>query len=272
MPEDIITQDNFDVPMESFEERMQRVAKRIGQEHLQVFTGLLRRNLALRGVDKTLFDDVAQTTLLEFQIHDTQEAIVLRAIKGEENRGVDSLGRVVVEFCFVRTADTSMIWPEYSDQDTLARWQFTGEALPRPLMRYFLMTLRGALEPLDGFTADSALFADEPARLDVLRQEVLDMLDAYRGPFGSGESAIDWQAVYEDHRFQQLALVLVKDLRRLIKVNGLDGYLDILEGYRSIDPNHDGANIMQRPIAVEDAMQISQALKAAESRLMKTAH
>ena len=270
MPEDVNIDIPRDGPTESLEERMQRIARRIGQEHMQLFTGLLRRNLARRGVAEALFDDVAQTTILEFQIHDTTNAIITRAVKGEENRGVDSLGRLVVEFCFVRTSGASMIWPEYSDQDTLARWQFMGDTLPRPLMRYFLMSMRGAMEALDDFNADSTLFAADPARLDALRQEVLDMLDAHRGPFGSGDSAIDWPAAYDDDRFRRLALTLVSDMRQLIQAQGLEGYLELLEGYRAIDPNHDSVNIMQRPLVVEDAMQIAQALETAERSLKQS--
>lgn len=257
--------------METTENKIERIAEYVSQVKLQEFTRLLRKNLIESGVDEALFDNAADATTLELQIQESQSSIIDRTLRSYENRGIDTVGRIVVEYCFIRSAQGKMIWPEYSDEDTMARWQFSETVLPRPLMRYFLVSVRGTVDDIDDFTSDSFLFADNPDGIDDIRKTFGDLIESFKGPFGSGESSVDWQAVYEDKRFKKLAHDLVKNMRERMNQNGLEEYLHCLEEYRKQDPKKEEINLMQRPFTLEDAHQIDEALQSAEKTLKKIA-
>lgn len=256
--------------MESTENKIQRIADQVSQKKLQEFTRLLRNHLVESGVSGEIFDNAAQATTLELEVQESNTSIIDQALRSYENRGMDTVGRIVVEYCFIRSTQGKMVWPEYSDEDTMARWQFSASVLPRPLMRYFLVSVRGTVEDIDGFTSDSFLFADNPDEIATIRQTIGDLIESFKGPFGSGESSVDWQAVYEDERFQKLAHDLVKGMRERMNENGLEEYLKCLEDYRKRDPKNEEINLMQRPFTLEDAQQIDEALQNAETTLKKT--
>lgn len=258
--------------METTESKIGRIADRISQTKLAEFTRLLRKNLVEAGVDGDLFDNAAQATSLEFQIEDSRHSIIDNALRNYENRGMDTVGRIIVEFCFVRSAQGKMIWPEYSDEDTMARWQFSESVLPRPLMRYFLVSIRGTINEIDGFSSNSFLFEDNPEEITAIRQTITDLIEEFKGPFGTGESSVDWQAVYEDDRFQELALALLTSMRERLNNGGLENYLERLEKYRDLDPKNEEDNLMQRPFTIEDANQINLAISSAEAALKKKEH
>lgn len=254
------------------ETAMKRFAERISDMRLDLFTGLLRRNLAGAGVDEAMLKDVIQATTLEMQIEESRNSLVDRALHSFDNRGIDSLGRIVVEYCFVRAPMGTMIWPEYSDEDTTARWDFVENVLPRPLMRYFLISVRGTIQDIDGFSTPSYLFESQPEAIEDMRRTIGNFLDEFKGPFGHGESAVDWQAVYEDQRFREVGLQIISAMRSKLEHKGLEEYLGCLKQYRRHDPNQDHTNLMQRTFSIEDAQQIQTALINAEKALGGTSH
>lgn len=258
--------------METTESKIGRIADRVSQHKLQEFTRLLRKNLVQQGIDESIFDNAAQATTLELEIEESHISILDQIMRSYENRGMDTVGRIIVEFCFVRSPLGRMIWPEYSDEDTMARWQFSESVIPRPLMRYFLISIRGTIESIDGFESNSFLFENNPEEINTIRQTIANYIEDFKGPFGSGESAVDWQEVYDDQRFQKLALGIIQNMRSLIEENGLECYLRKLEEYRNLDPLNEESNLMQRSFTMEDASQISLALSSAESSLMKQIH
>ena len=253
--------------METMEDKIHRLVEYASQAKLHLYTDLLSQKLLEAGVDADLIDNMAQAATLELQVLDVDKSIIAQTLRSEENRGIDTVGRIVIEYCFVRSPLGKMVWPEYSDQDTLARWQFADEVLPRPLMRYFLVSVRGSIDEIDGFTKESMLFENTPDELEAMRETISDLIDNFKGPFGSGESSINWHEVYEDARFQKMALGLVTNLRSKIDKYDLEDYLMQLETYRQMDPNKTSNNIMQRPFTMDDARQIVSALEAAENTL-----
>jgi len=253
--------------MESTDNRLERFAERVSREKLHIYTQILRDSFTKEGIDPSLFDNLAQTANLELQIRESENSIASRALRSEENRGIDTVGRIMIEYCFIRTTNGKMIWPEYSDEDTMARWQFSENVLPRPLMRYFLISLRGTIEEIDGFSTPPFLYEESPEQMDLIRQTLSEFIDEYKGPFGSGESSVDWKELYEDTRSQQMGLNLIRSMRVRIKTTGLEDFLRRLNDYRTQDPHKEEANLMQRSFNMEDIAQIEQALESAEARL-----
>lgn len=256
----------------SFDDNMQHFAERVSREKLQTYTQILRENLIKAGVDPQLFDEQAQTANLELQLRESEESIASKVLRSEENRGIDSVGRLVVEYCFVRSTNGQMIWPEYSDEDTMARWQFSDNVLPRPLMRYFLISMRGTINEIDGFKTSPFLYEETPEQVTNIQQTLGEFIEEFKGPFGTGESAIDWADLYNDPRSQQIALNLVQNMLSQIKTIGLEAYLNRLVEYREQDPRKTEHNLMQRPFTLEDAQQITHALEAAEKQLSSMTH
>ena len=243
----------------------------IKSEQLNTFIKLLRKNLIASGIDGSEFDSAVKDAVRELNAPLPAEGLFNQHEQDEvESRGVDSLGRILVEYSFIRTPETQMIWPDNSEQDITARRVHTNDCIPRPLMRYFLASIRGSIATLDHFEADSILSEDGNGTLEKYLGHTGELLEDFKGPFGSGESAIDWQTVYSDNRFQQVALELIGDIRRKMAQLGLEQYLRILENYRQRDPDSTGINAMQRPFTIDDAKQIDKALWAAEEALALT--
>ncbi|QJB56508.1 hypothetical protein [Pseudodesulfovibrio sp. zrk46] len=253
--------------MESFEDKTRRLAEQICEEQLKMFIAMLKDNLFQAGANRDMCNMAINATMHEFKRSPYTQGVVTEYVQVEENRGVDIVGRILVEFCFLRGTSVKMLWPEYSDEDFKARQQFTDGVIPRPLMRYFLVCVRGALHPLDKFDASPLLYEEDYGRYDALKQDIGVLLEDFKGPFGSGESAIDWGRVYSDARFQKIALELVSDLRLKIDDVGTDGFLERINQYRSLDTDYQSNNVMHRAFCREDAIQLEMALTSAQNTL-----
>ncbi len=142
--------------MEPAESTITRLAKRVSDEQLNQFVSLLRELLIDSGVAPDVFDSAVLTANQQMKA-DNIESVITQAVQAEENRGVDTIGRILVEFCFFRTPAVKMIWPVNSNQDMAARREFTSNVIPRPLMRYFLISVRGSIRELDGLNRLHAL-------------------------------------------------------------------------------------------------------------------
>lgn len=250
--------------------------RKIDSDQLDHFLRLLRDNLVDGGLEGSDFDKAVESATRQLLTPPSKDPVFTRQQDDSgltsESRGMDSLGRILVEFCFFRTPHGRMIWPDNSEQDKTARRVFTEDCIPRPLMRYFLASIRGSISKLDRFEANSIL-AENGGDAHMKRKAlVAEMLEGFKGPFGGGESAIDWDEVYADHRFQRIALELIEDILKKIQQYGLEQYLDILKGINRRDPDNSGINAMQRAFIIEDAQQIEEALLAAEKSLKRTTH
>lgn len=249
---------------------------KIGQ--LEHFLQTVRKNLYEFGIDVDAFDEAVLITTNELNASHTKQTI-FTVTEGTsdpssdgECRGIDCLGRILVEYCFFLIPETQLIWPENSEPDLNARKTFTPDAIPRPLMRYFLASVRGSIPLLDNFAATSILSDDNNEKHGKRMAYLTALLDEFKGPFGSGESAIDWDAVYSDRRFQQIALELIGDLRLKTEQLGHENYARLLENFRHQDSDRTGVNAMQRAFTSKDTKQIDKALAAAKEALAQAVY
>lgn len=251
--------------MDDMNGKTRELIEEVCRERLDIFTRTLETGLASAGVDQAIIDAALSRAVSEVrrEFSDRTDRVIQRA----ENRRIDSLGRLLVEYCFLRSPKAQMLWPENSDQDLRARREFVADIVPRPLMRYFLISVRGTLETLDQFHSPSLLFSDNGQEYNQLRAEVNERLNLFKGPFGSGESQVDWEGVYEDRGFQILALKIIETMRHRLDEFGLETYLSHLNHYRCLDPASRGINAMHRSLSLEDARQLEHALEFAEGVL-----
>ncbi len=249
------------------------MARGLDSDQLELFIHRLRKELLESGLDEKIFDDAAEKAIRGITRPLSDKPVLFRRqvdsshVLEKEGRGMDSLGRILVEYSFIRTPEASMIRPENSYEDRTARKTFTQEFIPRPLMRYFLATVRGPVAELDRFKAKSIIPKDGHPSNAQRRVYVEELVREFMGPFGSGESAIDWETVYADSRFQEIVLDLISDIRQNIQLMGFDVYLSMIENLRRTDPDSTGLNAMQRPFVINDIKQIDMALQSAGEAL-----
>lgn len=262
--------------MTQLEDQICTAVKNISNQQLKRFTQLIRRHLTEVGFDQTQLDHALKKAVKAFKEDENFKTECNRVVNtihtqanSQENRGIDSIGRVLVEYCFFKTPDKKMIWPEGSKQDDESRKSYVKGVTPRPLMRYFLVSIRGSIPQLNKFEASSVLFGEENTAHEQRKKYVDDLIKEFVAPNQTGKRTVNWNAVYADNRFRQVALELIGDIRRKIQQFGLERYLRILENFRQRDPDRTGINIMERPFSIEDAKQLESALWAAEETLAR---
>lgn len=242
---------------------------------LKLYTKALRSSLLKAGVDQGLVDSALKSSIQHLKETSSFQSDCQKTLCGEngkecpkDKRGIDSIGRILVEYCFIRTPEKRMIWPESSEQDKKARKVFTQEIIPRPLMIYFLISVRGTIPKLNKFEASSVLFGEENKTHEERKEYVDSLVEEFNTSTTSNVST-KWNQIYSDSRFQAAARDLIGDIRRKIGEFGLERYLLIIENLRQRDPESKRSNRMQRAFTIEDVKQLEDALWMAEEALAK---
>lgn len=242
---------------------------------LKIYTKTLRSSLLEAGVEKDVVDSALKSSVQKLKRMSSFNTDCQRVIcsaydqahlKGK--RGIDSIGRILVEYCFIRIPEHKMIWPESSEQDKKSRESYTHGIIPRPFMNYFLVSVRGTIPELNKFDASSVLFGEE----NEAHEERKKYVDSLVKEFEANESIplrSKWDHIYTDARFQTAARDLIRDIRKKMEQFGLERYLRVLENLRQRDPDNKGSNRMHRPFNFEDAKQLENALWSAEEALAK---
>lgn len=250
-----------------------RKTKRVGNKQLMLFIQIMRRHMVNAGIEQDVLEQALKQAIIEFRANQTYTEDCTEILKstsfvqqGREKRGIDSIGRILIEYCFFKIPKTKLVWPENSEEDTQSRISYTEGIIPRPLMRYFLISVRGTVMQLDQFRAPSVLFGEENAVHEKRKAYVDDLIEQYKEN-ETHISNINWNSVYADDRFQKVALEMIGDVRRKLEQFGLERYLRILENLQQRDPEKNSVNSMQRPFVYEDVKQIDEALWAAEEAL-----
>lgn len=247
-------------------------ARKLSIIQLKEFSQELRQILLSSGIDRRIVDNALKTAIKSSNNSEKFYDDCINAFNkitcGSRRckRGTDAIGRLLVEYCFFRAPEIQMIWPEHSPKDQQARKEYVEGIIPRPLMRYFLVSVRGSIAELNKFTASSVLFGKEN-RVHEERKALVDkMIQDLTGEHGS--VSIAWDAIYEDNNFKRIALDLISDIRRKIEQFGHERYLRILENFRQRDPDRKGINVMHRSFSIEDTRQIGECLWTAEGYLV----
>ncbi len=250
--------------------------KKLNNNELSLYAKTLRQSLIDAGVDNKTVDQAIKRSVQSFKALSQFETHCAQLLENgtcsenpKENRGIDAIGRILVEYCFLRTSTQQMLWPDNSTNDQQSREKFVQGIIPRPLMRYFLVSVRGSIAELNKFEASSVLFGEEN-EIHEERKKYVDTLVKEFQATNDSTSNKSWNKIYEDPRFQKAALDLIGDIRRKMVQFGLERYLRIIENFRQRDPDSKSSNIMFRPFIIEDIRQLDDALWAAEEGLAKS--
>lgn len=256
------------------EQNIKKIVK-LSNGQLKLYTKAIRSKLLKAGIEQNLVDATLKSAIKHLQNtssfqQDCQKLLCAENddICPKDNRGIDSIGRILVEYCFIRTPQKRMIWPVSSKQDSDARKAFNPAIMPRPLMNYFLISVRGTIPKLNNFEASSILFGEENQKHEE-RKEYVESLVKEFSTNNTSNPSTKWEKIYSDVRFQAAARDLISEIRRKMEEFGQERYLRIIENLRQRDPENRFSNKMLRAFTVDDTKQIENALWAAEEALAK---
>ncbi len=239
-------------------------SKKLKEKMLE--TGITRQ--VTEGIIKEAFKGYKAMATFNEHCSDTLLAI-LEAYLRPSNRCKDVLGRLVVEYALYRAVKKPLLKPDGSEQDGAARKAFMRNALPRPLVSYFLVSVRGSVDGIDEFDARPVLFGLENETM-AQRQELAQAIAAdHTTQYNYGQRAVDWERIYEDERSKRLGFDLINDILDGMEGLGDKRMLKIIQNIQNNDKPVSPDNAMEREFVVDDIRLLKAALARSRELLAK---
>lgn len=243
------------------------------REQVMAFARIMQRTLVEAGVEREVaneairhgFSGYRNVSLFNERFGRSSGELLDDYLTPSE-RGVDNLGRILVEYAFVRGA-RRLLFAEDSEEELQAREVFTPDVLPRQLIRYFLVAVRGSIEGLEAFDARPVLFAQHDPLIRKARELADSIVASHQRKTESGRVLTDWEKVYADHKAQKVCLRLLGEIYRRMKDLGDERLVKIIDNLRLKDESAGGSIDMGRFFKSEDMRQLVEALDAAAERL-----
>lgn len=253
-----------------------KAALRACRNQLLIFAKVVKSTLVRDGMPKfdaaeTVkrgFDGYKDLTTFEQEFRDNVHK-VLTAYLQPNYRGKDPLGRLIVEYSFIRSGKKGMgmLFPEDSEQDKTARERFVKGVIPRPVVQYFLISIRGTVDGVDSFKFLPMLFGFDDPDMDERRKEVTAIIESHKKTLMPGKTVTDWQRVYEDQRSKNIMLPFLRLILERVAALGGKRYMNILENIQRKDESMNEVTRMERQITPEDVDQLASAVARGIKRL-----
>jgi hypothetical protein len=194
---------------------------------------------------------------------------ILEAYLRPSERNKDVLGRLLLEYGVVRSFKRQVIFPDGSPQDDQAREEFVKGVFARPLLRYFLVSVRGSLDKVDDFDAKPVLFGTENEAMARRKEELEGIVEEHTTTYKYGKQSTDWPAMYEDERCKTIGLETLDELLGSMRALGPQRYLNILNNIRANDRSGEERTRMNRLFQLNDVRQLLAALGRGQERLQR---
>lgn len=257
-------------------EMILEVALNACRKQILTFSKQLKEKMLETGITRRVTDDIIKEAFRGYRTMDTfnehcVETLyrILEAYLRPSNRCKDVLGRLVVEYSLFRAVKTPLLNPAGSERDDEARRTFLRNALPRPLVSYFLVSMRGSVEGVDDFDAKPVLFGLENETMAERRERATAIAADHTTHYKHGHRVVDWDNIYEDERSKRLAFELIGEV-----VEGMDGLgdkrmLKIIQNIQNNDKPVSATNVMEREFALDDIRLLKAAMSRARQLLAK---
>ena len=239
---------------------------------------VLKKSMLEAGVERDVvarvlkqsFESLKDMHIYKMECIGAQTEILQRYL-APKNRGRDILGRFLTAYVFAESAPKRFLHPVDADEEQEAREKFVRGVVSRPLLRYFLVSVRGDVDMVDDFEARPMLFRIDDPSLEAKENKILKILKRYTRQYDDGSTVIDWAAAYDDPRSKELALAFISDILQRIREFGKERYLLVLDNIRQkaklLAPA--GSNqVLGRPPMAEDVEQIVLALERGRKHLL----
>ena len=241
------------------------------------FANALRKKLVTQGMDNARVLEGIQLAMKEFGpesfainkecMHLVQET--LENFLNAQDKGGDILGRIVFHFVFDAPDGKRLVHEEGSEEDILARRQVTPGVIPRPLMRYFLICVRGTVSGVDPFQSLPVLFGSDFQFIEERTATALELANDYRMVEDSEDSPIYFPGFFLDRRVQMFAFELLGKVWQRLEDLPEGWLLRIIENLHSKRRKTLSTIDMERHFTPEDMQQLHDAVQQAVMRLQR---
>lgn len=245
------------------------------RKQILAFAGKLRRVLRARGVEDDLIAEAVKEALTEyapscFAANQECMRLIEEAMENylhSEDKGRDILGRILFHFLFESAGGPALVLPDGDPADEEARNVFVPGVIPRPLMRYFLVSVRGSLEGVTPFHSLPLLFGTDLSYVDRHTRDALEIATEYRIGEEGENAPLYFHGFYLDRRVHFLGLSMITDIRNRLREIGPERLLQIMENLQRKRRGAVGTVEMHRPFELRDMEQLMLAVETAVERM-----
>ncbi|THB65864.1 MAG: hypothetical protein D6E12_11655 [Desulfovibrio sp.] len=249
-------------------------ALRACRNQLLIFAKIVKTSLIEDGMPaveaaenvKKGFDGYKDLSTFENEFKQNVDKVLVAYLQ-PNYRGRDPLGRLLVEYAFVRCSSKGIIYPQDSEQDMAACEQFIRGVLPRPIMQYFLISIRGTVDGVDNFKFLPMLFGFDDPAMDERRKVIAEVIEENKKSPVPGKTLTHWKGVYDDERSKRLMLPFMRQVMERMASLGGQRFTNILENIQRKDEAMNDEPRLKRQITGDDLDQIASALARGIKRL-----
>ncbi len=244
------------------------LALQASRKQILTFSRQLKTKMLETGISKIEIDSIIKKAFQGYtsmQVFKKEYAEVMQetldAYLRPSRRQKDIIGRVLVEFACVRPYKKPVLAPDGSNREATSRKEFIKGTLPRPLIRYFLVSVRGTLPEINEFQAKPILFGLENEKMASHKEQMLEIVKEFTTHYEYGKRSTDWSAVYQHPQSQQIAQDILSELLETIAGMGVQRYHKIISNIQSNNKFPTYRTAMDRLIELKDVKQLIVALK-----------
>ncbi len=246
------------------------------RKQVLVFSGELKKKMLSLGVSKAKTGEIIKeafkgyTTMDTFKgecsslMYETLEPYLLPS-----RRQADPLGRILVEHGIIAAYKKQVLFAENSKNDKVAREKFFRGIIIRPLLLYFLVSIRGTLDTIDEFKAKPVLFGMENETMAAHKVDLAEIVAEYTVHYKYDKQSTNWKEFYADIRCKQIALETLHDILESLQSMGAERYLKIINNIQNNNKFAAERTAMKRLFVLNDIKQLMASLKRGYSRLEK---
>lgn len=252
------------------------LAVNAARKQILFFSKQLKAKMLSVGITRQVAEDVIKEAFRGYKTMETfhsecHEPLynVLEAYLQPNNRSRDVLGRLVIEYSLFKITKQPLLHPMGSNADTEARKRFMRNALPRPLISYFLVSMRGTIEGIDSFEARPVLFGVHNPVMAERRESATAIREHYTTLYKHDKRVVDWEAVYKDQRSMRLAFDVLGDVLQAMEGLGNQRMLKIIQNIQNYDKPVSEKNQMKREFVLDDIRLFKGAMTRAWEMLAK---
>lgn len=250
------------------------LALRACRKQVLVFSKELKKKMLSMGFDKPAIQNVIQEAFKGYSTMETFKSEcasnmleILEVYITPSNRGFDPMGRILTEFGIIRAFDRPVLFNDGEHLDKTARKQFSKGVIPRPLLRYFLVAVRGTIDNLEQFYAKPVLFGPENESMKQYAEDVEALVDEFTTRYKYGKTITDWSGIYGDIRTQNLVFDLLDDVLSNLLPLGPERFLKIINNIQNNDQDPNNSTKMNRLFTTNDIRQLLACLQRGHKKL-----
>lgn len=246
------------------------------RKQVLVFSGELKNKMLSMGVSKAKTAEIIKEAFKGYTTMDTFKTEcskvmydMLEAYLRPSRRQRDNIGRLLVEYGITRAYKRQILCADESEKETAAREKFVKGVIARPLLRYFLVSVRGALDAVDEFKTKPVLFGLENEAMAERTRELAEIVKKYTVQYKYGKQSTNWGALYDDPDCKRLACDTLGEILETIASMGPQRYFKIIGNIQSNNKFPTQRTAMERLFELNDVKQLVAALTRGHKKLVE---